>query len=367
MKKNFYLKRLFLLPLAGLALVITYFAKLHPEATEAIYSRSIYPKLMAVVGWLPSFVGFSVAEWLVVGFFAGCLGVLGYYLIQLIKGRERRLLVIYRLVTAALAIFSVVYFVFTLVCGPNYYRQTFAQQANYDLSAVSLQELTAVTEELAGELAVAKAAVISSDSPRTFQVYAKKSVAAMSRLKKDYPALRKIDFRPPKPVLLSTVMSYGNTTGIFIPFTMEANINIDVPFYTIPATMCHELSHQAGFMREDEANFLAYLACKDSSDPLQRYSGLSLAFDYTISALRRSDAEKAQTIIEQLPEPIQQDRRDSQAYWQQHNGFFSEVSTSMNDLYLKANSQTAGIASYNQMVMLVVGEWRQRQTAVQPE
>lgn len=57
----------------------------------------------------------------------------------------------------------------------------------------------------------------------------------------------------PKPVMASRLMSYGNITGIYIPFTCEANVNIDVPDYSIPATMCHELTHLRGYMREEEA------------------------------------------------------------------------------------------------------------------
>ena len=58
-------------------------------------------------------------------------------------------------------------------------------------------------------------------------------------------------------------MSYANIGGMFFPFTMESNINVDNPFFVVPWTMAHELAHQCGFMREDEANFIAYLACKE--------------------------------------------------------------------------------------------------------
>ena len=75
-------------------------------------------------------------------------------------------------------------------------------------------------------------------------------------------------------------MSYADIAGMYFPFTVESNINADGPFFTIPATMGHEMAHQCGFMREDEANFIGYLACKDASRPahaLQRLlAGLRL-------------------------------------------------------------------------------------------
>lgn len=357
--KAWLLKRLWLLPLGVVALGLTKLAQNYPDVTERVYSRSIYPQLVKLVGWLPSLVGFSVAEGLVVIFFIGCLLLASYYLWQLVKGVKKRGLVVYHFLTAALGIFSTVYVAFTLLCGPNYYRHPFSQQAGYQLEGITATELTAVTEGLAKDLADAREAVTeASTAKKDFGAYGKKAVAAMKQLGENYPSLR-IAYTPPKPVILSEGLSYANITGIFIPFTMEANINRDVPFFTIPATMCHELSYQAGFMREDEANFLAYLACRDSSDPLVRYSGLLLAFDYAISALQPTNAEKAQEILKALPQKIRIDRSRDRSYWQQHQGAFSEFSSSVNDLYLKANSQSAGVASYNQMVVLLVGEWRQ--------
>ena len=73
-------------------------------------------------------------------------------------------------------------------------------------------------------------------------------------------------------MLFSELMSYADIAGMYFPFTVESNINTDGPFFTIPATMGHEMAHQCGFMREDEANFIGYLACRKSDSPEFRYS-----------------------------------------------------------------------------------------------
>jgi len=44
--------------------------------------------------------------------------------------------------------------------------------------------------------------------------------------------------------------NYGRPKG---PFTGEANVNISMPHTSIPFTACHEMAHQIGFAREDEA------------------------------------------------------------------------------------------------------------------
>ena len=93
-------------------------------------------------------------------------------------------------------------------------------------------------------------------------------------------------------------MSYLDITGVFFAYTFEANVNVDVPDYSIPATMGHELSHLRGYMREDEANFLGYLCCRESSHPDLRYSAAMLAFTHATNQLFRQDPEAAQEIFD---------------------------------------------------------------------
>src|SRR5207237_4159011 len=88
----------------------------------------------------------------------------------------------------------------------------------------------------------------------------------------------------PKEVVLSPLMSYLGIAGIFIPFTGEANVNATLPDCEIPFTACHELAHQRGYAREDEANYIAYRACRAHPDRDFRYSGPFRAALYTIGA-----------------------------------------------------------------------------------
>ena len=106
-----------------------------------------------------------------------------------------------------------------------------------------------------------------AESRGGFWTYSHETVANMEALAERYPALARPLYSPPKPVLFSELMSYADIAGMYFPFTVESNINTDGPFFTIPATMGHEMAHQCGFMREDEANFIGYLACKDASRP----------------------------------------------------------------------------------------------------
>lgn len=110
---------------------------------------------------------------------------------------------------------------------------------------------------------------VLSPSESDMQAEAKKCI---ERLSSDYPDLK--GFRSfPKPLAFSGFMCQQDMMGYFFPFSMEANYNTLMEDLNKPYTMCHELSHTHGYIYEDEANFLAYLACLSSDNDYFVYSG----------------------------------------------------------------------------------------------
>ena len=88
--KKFLLKRMLCIPLGIVALIATWYARANPEWTEQVFSRSVYPALSSAVGFLPSLVSFSVAEWVAVLFLLFCLGYIAYYVRKIVKGEGGR-------------------------------------------------------------------------------------------------------------------------------------------------------------------------------------------------------------------------------------------------------------------------------------
>ncbi len=84
----------------------------------------------------------------------------------------------------------------------------------------------------------------------------------------------------PKPLWKSDFFSQQNIAGYYFPFSLEANYNDIMYIANKPETMCHELAHLKGFIREDEANFVAYLACIGSGNDFFEYSGTLMALSY---------------------------------------------------------------------------------------
>ena len=161
-----------------------------------------------------------------------------------------------------------------------------------------------------------------------------------------------------KPVVLSEAMSYMHVTGVYSFFTGEANLNVGFPDYTLPATAAHELAHQRGVAREDEASFLAFLVCTESDDPYVRYSGYMMAYEYVSAALRRADSTLYQRAYAKLSSEARGELAAYGRFFEQYrDSVASDISSSINNSYLQSQG-TAGVKSYGMVVDLVVAYYR---------
>ena len=183
-----------------------------------------------------------------------------------------------------------------------------------------------------------------------------KAAQAMEQLGKTYVGLSGYYPRP-KPVLLSEILSYQQLTGVYSPFTVEANYNADMTAYNIPFTMCHELSHLRGFMREDEANYIAYLACSQSDALEFQYSGALMAWIYSTNLLWEYAPDIYEELQESLRLEVRKDLKENTAFWDRYDGAVAKVAGKVNDTYLKANKQTDGVESYDRMVDLLMADY----------
>lgn len=148
-------------------------------------------------------------------------------------------------------------------------------------STYTLQDLTALRNML-----VEKCNELSGQMQRTEEgeiIYEgnmrKKAISDMQALGETYDALQ--GFYPmPKPLYFSDFVSQQYMLGYYFPFSMEANYNKVAYVTNLPVTMCHELAHLKGYIQEDEANFIGFLACISSDDLLFQYSGYLSVLNY---------------------------------------------------------------------------------------
>ena len=353
-----YLFLLLCFPAATALLLLARFA---PGFAEW-YATHPYPVISRAGNFLSGLLPFSLAELLLA---AGIVFAVVWLTVQIVraaraKGRRGRTLAGsgLRLLCAA----GIALFLFAANCGVNYSRATFAETCSLPVEDSSREELVTLCDSLAGRLNALRPLVGEDENgvmalSSSFSELGGDAQEAFETLSEEYPLVTG-GYGKPKPVLLSRLMSWCNITGVFIPFTFEANVNNDIPDYSIPSTMCHELSHLRGFMREDEANFIGYLACCRSDNPEQQYSGLMLAFIHANNALYSADAATASAIYAELCEGTQRDLAANSAYWKQFEGPVAEISSSVNNAYLQANGQEEGVRSYGRMVDLLLAEQR---------
>ncbi|HHV11990.1 MAG TPA: DUF3810 domain-containing protein [Clostridiales bacterium] len=364
MKKLFFYKRIYLIILIPISIALTLVARNNLYFAENIYAKHIYKGISQPISTIFGLVPFSVAEVIIFVFPVACLIWVIAFIIRLVRFREKRKQIFLKGLLNILCLVSVILFLYTMLAGINYYRATFSTYSNLEIRESPEDELYALTKSLALQANEFRDKTTARDGEGVFQLslsyYETAALAneAFTSLSKEYPILGG-SYAPPKPVMLSRLMSYAEITGIFFPFTTEANVNVDIPDYNIPVTMLHELAHLRGFMREDEANFIAYLAGMESGNADLNYSSTMLALVIAGNALYEQNPDLYFSVRELYSEGVIRDIRANSTYWQQYDDTaVSTISNHINDTYLKANAQEDGVKSYGRMLDLLLAKFR---------
>lgn len=244
----------------------------------------------------------------------------------------------------------------------NYCRLPFAELAGLPVEPSPLAELAELYAELVDQTNALRR-LVEEDAAGVMRL-ANGKQDALRRAPCGYEAAAARypylggDYGRPKGVMLSHPWSYTGTAGMYFPFTAEANVNLAMPDWPIPFTACHEMAHQRGFAREDEANFIAWLVCTAHPDPDFQYSGTLSAMIRVGSQLRQRDAARYQEITSGIDAAVRRDLAALQEFWSRYSGVVEQVSRQVNDAYLKANRQRDGIQSYGRMVDLLLAQRR---------
>ena len=326
-----------------------------------LYSVTVYRFLMETVGRVVSLVPFSIVELLLYLLILSVLAGLLLLIWKVVKKQWRPFQALGRGTQVLLFTVAVLLYFYTVGCGINYHRTAFSVEAGFTIEKSTREELIALCEYLVEQVNEAAQKIETDENGCLVlngDVHAT-ARAAMASLGQQYEQLD--GFYPnPKGVTVSWILSVQKLEGVYSPFTLEANYNKEMPDISIPVAICHELSHLRGYMREDEANFIAYLACLESSDPQFVYSGAILAFIHSANALYRDGAtEDYNRIYYSLCETARQDMAVDRAFWKQFDGKVAEVSNKVNDTYLKVNKQEDGVKSYGRMVDLLLAQRRE--------
>lgn len=342
------------------SLVLQLLARKAPGFAEW-YAKTVYPGLLRVLGGISDLVPFAIDECLICIIVCGTIIYLAYGIFCIWKKKKDIKHWVFTTFAGVLAVGVLWFFAFTVTCGINYHRTPFSELAELPVENSTVEELEDLCLWLTERIEETSRQTMLQENGLTAlpEGLREKTRDAMTELGGTYPELAGWYPRA-KPVFMWKVLSLEFLEGIFGPYTMEAHYNPDIPAYNQPAVLCHELSHLKGFMREDEANYIAYLACMGSDDPNLNYSGLLLAYTHSINALAGADRERFETVRSRLCSQAEKDYAYHRLYWAQYEGPVSELSDKVNDTYLRVNAQQEGSRSYGRMVDLLLGEHRRR-------
>ncbi|MBI1185141.1 DUF3810 family protein [bacterium] len=345
-------------------------ASFFPSVVEYAYSRGLYRWISYILKTLTFWLPISLGQLI---FYAAVFWLL-YRLIQLVLKLKRQAGAAKTLLKEAAinvaALLSVVYFFFIALWGLNYNRQDL-----YTILALEKPEIESTMLKSLAEQLVEKTNQTREEIDPvgdTTLVYDWKNSDYFHAAKESYQKLGDempvfIDHNPSvKAVVLPQLMSYAGLGGIYFPFTGEANVNMHQPDFKLPATICHEMAHQAGFASETEANFIAFLACRQSNDPQFRYSGYLSAMRHVLHALHKADTVAFNQTIVKVQKGVLLDLEANTLYWEQYETFLDAISAQVNDWFLKANGEQDGIDSYGLVVNLLVADYLKQQKAAVP-
>ena len=352
--------------LTPLGLLLIQLAKAHPAFIERYYSTRWYRGVATVLTAITGRAAFSFMEVVLILLGVGLLVYLGFWIVELLRRPHDWWKILLRRVWILASACSAVFFYFILCGDLNYYRFSVGVPLGYSVEETDAATLRSLCELLARQANWFRAGR-GEDNERVFAAGADFRVQAVEA-SDDVAALDSrygvslfslAERAHPKAMAFSQVMSSIQLTGVIFPYLAEANINTDQPAFGIPSTMCHELSHICGYMREDEANFIAYLACLEGSGDFC-YSGSMLALIHATNALSAADPTAYSEVMAGLTPAVRRDLEANSRYWDTYDTTTGRAATQVNDAYLKANDQSDGVQSYGRMVDLLIACYRAR-------
>lgn len=369
MRELLKLKRKWALTLIPAEIIIILICANYPFIAEYFFGRFVYRILSVVLGAITRWFPFSVAEMIIYASPIIIISLIGLFVRKIIKGRGMRKSILMRSVLNVFCFVSIASFMFVLLCGTNYYRYSFMEYVDYEVTDSDKEDLYGLCLYLADKVNEARDNMpedndgLSKLSYGSQREFFNKAEDIMSDFSKNYPSM-KWSTGSAKPVLASRYMSYTDIVGIFIPFTMEANVNVDTVAYNQLSDVLHELSHLRGIMREDEANYVSYLACVSSKEPEFIYSGYMMAYIYASNKLYDEDYDMYYSVRKKLSDKVIADLVANSKYWRQFDtpvgNTISSVSNKVNNTYLSINGQKEGTKSYGMVVDLLLAEYKSK-------
>jgi hypothetical protein len=163
-----------------------------------------------------------------------------------------------------------------------------------------------------------------------------------------------------KPSLLSLPLSYMGFGGYLNPFSHEAQYNDRVPKYKYPSLIAHEMAHQMGYAKENEANFVSTYTNMHSKNIKLKYAGYTYALKFCLNELYFASPEDFELLMAKVNPGILKNFNEINTFWEFYKNPFEPLFKNVYGNFLKVNNQPQGIKSYNYVVALLVNYYSEK-------
>lgn len=328
--------------------------KSHPLFVETHYSQKLYPIFFKLQAFFFTKLPFSFGD---IAYGAAIMGLIIYW-VKWFQNRAKRKVLLLNF----FATISMVFLLFQLHWGLNYYRLSLQEKLNYPTTYTE-KELTETLDYLITSTNNLQKQLAPNDSTAVLIPYAKEKLSAM--IEGDFN-FELTDFKVTpylKNSMWSTLLSYMGFAGYLNPLTLESQVNSKIPKLNYCTTAAHEMAHQLGIASETEANFIAYQTTITHPDPFIQFSGYSFALRYCYGELLKANPEAAKEQIIKLNKGVLKNFQELSEFWRKFQNPLEPYFKKGYDTYLKANGQKKGILSYNAMVSMVIAYTLERELA----
>src|SRR5665647_1824468 len=262
---------------------------LSPERVEVFYTSNFYFFISEILRFLFGWIPFSLGD--ILYLIAGCwlLWKLVKNIKLLFKGALKGRQLFQKCAGSILGVIFI-YIIFNIFWGLNYNREGIANQLQLPPVYFDTSDILQLQNFLLEKVNSSKLAWIRKEGsyPDRNEIF-KRARKCYKEAEKIYPFLQ-LNFPSIKRSLYGWWGNYLGFTGYYNPFTGEAQANTTVPKFLLPYIATHEIAHQIGYAKENEANFVGFLAAVNAADTLFYYSTYLDLFMYTNREVYYSDS-----------------------------------------------------------------------------
>ncbi len=321
-------------------------------------NNCISQPIRSFMAHLTSFIPFSLAEFVVISSPIIVIAVISYLCRKTSIGNEHFI----RCITGTVSVAVLAYSMFVFTFGAGYRTTSLDKKLELNRTEVSAEELyntMLIVIENLNRLSedVVYAENVGSVRPYSHDKAVELCVESYASLADEYEFIPRLS-APVKQIVLSEYMTYTHISGVYTYFTGESNLNTNYPYFVNVFTTAHEMAHQRGIARENEANFMAYLVCINSPDPFMQYAGYLNMYEYLASSLYSASPKLYSRATSELDLMIKYDLRCYSEFFDKYrDNAAAEVSDAVNNTYLLMQG-TEGSKSYGMVVDLAVAYHR---------